>query len=106
VVNFDTELVDVTLSTAEKWRLRQRAGRSAGCSRRTYHLTRRDLDLRLGSRSSGVGDLAGSGGAGVIGWFPALPGLARGEVPERSNGAVSKCAWCHLNLSLCVPALR
>jgi hypothetical protein len=43
--------------------------------------------LFLGSRSSGVGDLAGSGGAGVIGWLPLSK--PRGEVPERSNGAVS-----------------
>jgi hypothetical protein len=32
----------------------------------------------LGSRSSGVGDLAGSGGAGVIGWFPLSNPARRG----------------------------
>jgi hypothetical protein len=44
----------------------------------------------LGSCSSGVGGLAGGGGAGTIDPFPALPEIARGEAPERSNGAVSK----------------
>jgi hypothetical protein len=29
--------------------------------------------------------------------------IAHGEVPERSNGAVSKCAWCRPALSPSVP---
>jgi hypothetical protein len=32
--------------------------------------------------------------------------IAHRELPKPSNGAVSKCAWRHLSLSLCVPALR
>jgi hypothetical protein len=97
VVNFDTELVDVTLSAAEKWRLRQRAGLVRGLLTRGRSPTA--PGLFLGSRSSCVGDLAGSG-AGVIGWFPLSN--PRGEPPERSNGAVSKFSvsrlphllWC------------
>jgi hypothetical protein len=42
----------------------------------------------LGSRSSGVGDLAGSGGAGVIGWFPLSNPTRRGAgAVERGCGA-------------------
>jgi hypothetical protein len=75
---------------------------SAGCSPGTDHLARRDLDrgLRLGSRSSGVGGLAG-GAAGAIGRSPPFPNWRAERC--RSNGAVSKCApGCPCN-SCCVP---
>ena len=42
----------------------------------------------LGSRSSGVGGLAGGGGAGAIGWFPALPGLRA----ERCRSGNPRCS--------------
>jgi hypothetical protein len=77
VVNFDTELVDVTLSAAEKWRLRQRAGLVQRLLTGGLHLPRRDLErsLRLAPHSSGYRDLAGGEGAGAIGQV-GLPGPA------------------------------
>ena len=82
--------------------VRPRSGVSAGGVdprvARTQRITsfpRRDLNgaIRLGSRSSGVGGLTGGRGPDATGAFSSQPlRVADGELPERSNGAVSKCA--------------
>jgi hypothetical protein len=65
----EAELADGRVSTLGKWRLHQRAGLVRGLLTVGLSPPRRDLDrsLRLGSRSSGVGDLAGGGGVGASG---------------------------------------
>ena len=70
----EAELVDKTVGATEISRVLHRTELMCELLTAGGHLSRRDLDrgLLLGSRSSGVGGLAGDGGAGAIG-----PNLAR-----------------------------
>ena len=80
------ELADVKVSAVENGASANSPVRSAGCSPGTHRPARRDLvdrDLRLGSRSSGVGDLAGS----VARASSAVPRPSR-IGPRRGAGAV------------------